>query len=98
MELFQVITGVIGVLMSLGYYPQAYKIWKLKSARELSLINYAILSIGTTLWLVYGILIGDSTIIVGFVFGVIGSWLVLGLILKYRNTDRVSLPDTEAGQ
>ncbi len=49
MEFFKIVTGVIGVLMSLGYYPQAYKIWKLKSARELSLINYAILSIGTTL-------------------------------------------------
>jgi MtN3 and saliva related transmembrane protein len=88
MEFFKIITGVIGVLMSLGYYPQAYKIWKLKSARELSLINYAILSIGTTLWLVYGILMNDSTIIVGFVFGVIGSWLVLALILKYRKADK----------
>ncbi len=30
----------------------------------------------------------DSTIIVGFVFGVIGSWLVLALILKYRKADK----------
>lgn len=81
--------------MSFGYYPQAYRIWKLKSARELSLVNYTILSIGTTLWLAYGILIQDSTIIFGFVFGVIGSWLVLALILKYRKTDGASVRDAQ---
>jgi MtN3 and saliva related transmembrane protein len=84
MEIFKIITSVVGVLMSFGYYPQAYRIWKLKSAKELSLVNYCILSVGTTLWFIYGIIINDPVIIAGFIAGAIGSWLVLALVIRYR--------------
>ena len=77
--------------MSLGYYPQAYKIWKLKSAKEISLINYIILGIGTTTWLVYGYVLKDAVIMTSFIFGVIGSWLMIFLVLKYRNTSLKNL-------
>ena len=86
MKLFEVFVTAVGIIMSLGYFPQAYKIYKSKSARNVSFINYIILSIGTLTWLVYGILLKDVVIIISFVVGVIGSWLVLLLLLKYRNS------------
>lgn len=86
MKIFQIVTTIIGITMSLGYYPQAYKIWKLKSAKELSLINYGILGIGTLTWFIYGIVLKDIVIMTSFVFGVVGSWLMIFLVLKYRNT------------
>lgn len=86
MEIFQVVTGIVGVVMSLGYYPQAYKIWKLKSASEISFINYLILSVGTLVWFIYGLLLKDIIIMISFAVGVIGSWLVLFLMLRYRNS------------
>ena len=73
--------------MSFGYFPQAYKIYKLKSVKEISLINYIILGIGTFMWFLYGVLIKDMTLIFGFAVGIIGSWLILFLFFKYRNKD-----------
>lgn len=79
------ITAVVGITMSIGYFPQAYKIWKLKSAREISLINCLILSVGTAVWFIYGFLAKDTIVMVGFALGVVGSWLVLFLTLRYRD-------------
>ena len=84
MEFLKILTAVTGVVMSLGYYPQAYKIWKLKSAKEISLLNYVILSIGTAIWTIYGIFLRDPVIIVSFIVGVIGANLVLILSVKYK--------------
>ena len=84
MKTLQIITIITSIAMSAGYFPQAYKIWKLKSAREISLTNGIVLSIGTMIWLIYGISIKDWVIIISFIIGVIGSWTVLALTLRYR--------------
>lgn len=84
MKLIQIMTVVAGIAMSFGYYPQAYKIWKLKSAKEISLLNYLITSIGTPIWLYYGISIKDPVLIVSFTISVVGTWLVLLLTIRYR--------------
>ena len=72
--------------MSVGYYPQAYKIYKNKSAKDISVPTYAIFSIGTFVWTLYGFYLNDLPIILSFVIGVAGSWAVLGLTLYYRKS------------
>ena len=78
------LASIMGVILSLGYYFQAYSIIKIRSAEGVSLASYLIFAFGTLTWLVYGIALRDLSIITGFFFGVIGSWLVLILALKYR--------------
>lgn len=85
MKIFQVFVTIMGMVMSLGYFPQAYKIYKLKSVKEISLTNYLILSLGTFVWFLYGMLIHDITLILGFALGVVGSWTILVLFVKYRD-------------
>lgn len=85
MDIFTVFVSFIGVLMSLGYYPQAYTIWKNKSAKNVSIITFLIFSIGTLTWLIYGIKNDDVPVILSFGLGVVGSWLVLFLSILYRN-------------
>lgn len=85
MKIFQVFVTTMGVAMSIGYFPQVYKIWKNKSSADISIPSFVIFSIGTLTWLIYGILIHDVTIILGFLIGVIGSWSVLSLSVLYRN-------------
>jgi len=80
----EIIVTSIGVLMSVGYYPQAYKIYKNKSAKDISVPTYIIFSIGTFVWTMYGFYLNDLPIILSFVIGVVGSWIVLGLTLYYR--------------
>jgi len=85
MELFfKILVTIMGVLMSLGYYPQAYKLYKTKSSQDISLSTFVIFAVGTFVWTVYGFFQKDFTIILLFLIGVIGSWSVLYLTIRYR--------------
>ncbi len=84
--MLELLTTIMGVAMSFAYYPQAYKIYKLKSSENISIISYIIFSAGTATWTVYGVLTGNFPIVISFVVGVVGSWLVLFLSLYYKNS------------
>jgi MtN3 and saliva related transmembrane protein len=79
-----ILTTIMGVLMSLGYYPQAYRMFKRKSAEDVSLLTFLIFAIGNVIWLLYGVQNGDPVIILGFGVGVVGAWLVVILWFIYR--------------
>lgn len=84
MKFFQILTTVVGIVMSLGYFPQAYKMYKTKSAENLSLATFGIFAVGTLIWAFYGFFIKDYVLILSFTVGVVGSWLVLILSIKYK--------------
>jgi MtN3 and saliva related transmembrane protein len=76
--------GIIaGALTTFGIVPQIIRVYKLKSAREISLtFNITILA-GILLWLIYGIFLGLMPIII---WNIIGAVLVTSLLvgkLKY---------------
>jgi len=82
--ILEILASIMGIMMSLGYYPQAFSILKKKSAKDVSELSYIIFAIGTTTWLIYGIIINSLTIILSFSLGVIGSWFVLILTFIYH--------------
>jgi MtN3 and saliva related transmembrane protein len=45
-----------GLLTTVSLLPQVMKIWKSKSAKDISLKMFAAFSLGVALWLVYGVL------------------------------------------
>lgn len=79
-----VLTTTMGILMSLGYYPQAYRMFRRKSSDDVSLLTFLIFAVGNIVWLLYGLQNQDLVIILGFGVGVVGSWLVVILWLLYR--------------
>ncbi len=83
-KFIKIAATIMGVIMSLGYFPQAYKVYKNKSSKDISLLAFVIFSLGTLTWFIYGLTIKDIPIILGFILGVIGSWLVLILSIIYR--------------
>jgi uncharacterized protein with PQ loop repeat len=83
-QIISTVVTVVGVAFSVGYYPQAYHIWRKKSSTDVSILSYVIFAVGTTVWTMYGIYLKNWTIFLSFIFGLIGSWLVLGLTLWYR--------------
>lgn len=84
LPVLEVVTTIFGVLMSLAHWLQAWRLWQHKSSRDVSLWTYIIFSLGTAVWFLYGLVIHEWPIIIGFGFGVGGAVLALVLILRYR--------------
>jgi len=61
-----------GALTTLGFIPQIIRVYKLKSAREISTAFNVTLLAGIILWLIYGVLHGLAPLII---------WNIIGLIL-----------------
>lgn len=87
MELTTIISwlaSVFGVLMSISWFAQAKRIWKRKSAQDVSMLFLSIFAVGNLIWLVYGLFIQDIPIILSFAVGLLGVITVFFLALKYR--------------
>jgi len=82
--IFEVLASISGVLMASSGFPQALKIFKKKSAKEISLSSRLILLIGGLIWLVYGVLLSSFAIIISNVFGTVAEIIVLIGYAKYR--------------
>jgi MtN3 and saliva related transmembrane protein len=50
-------------LTTAAYIPQAYKTIKTRSTKDLSLVTFTMLFVGTVLWFIYGLYIRDTPII-----------------------------------
>lgn len=50
-------------LTTSSFLPQAIRIWRTRSARDVSLVMYVMMAAGNSLWLTYGILIGSVSMI-----------------------------------
>jgi len=60
-----------------------WRVWKTRSARDLSLPMYLIFTTGVALWLVYGVMLGSWPIIVGNAITVVLAGIVLAMKLKF---------------
>lgn len=60
------------------------RIWQKKEADDVSLITFGIFALGTCVWTIYGLVMSDWVVIVSFAVGMLGSWSVLGLTIRYR--------------
>ncbi|MCW0236565.1 MAG: SemiSWEET transporter [Ferrovibrio sp.] len=54
---------IAGALTTLAYVPQVVKVWRSRSARDISLGMFLLMNAGIALWLVYGLLIGSPGLI-----------------------------------
>ncbi len=83
-ELLAMITVVSGSIMSFSFFIQSHKIWRRKSAEDISLPFFIIFLIGTILWLLYGLSINSYSVTIANTFAVIGISSVIALYLKYK--------------
>jgi MtN3 and saliva related transmembrane protein len=80
---FWTIIGIIAALLtSFSFVPQVRKMWRRKSAKDVSHVTMFQLMIGCALWLVYGISRHDPVIIGANIVGI--AILIAGIILYYR--------------
>ena len=57
MNYIEILGLVAAIVTTSCFIPQVYKIWRDKSTKDISLIMYLIMTLGLTLWLIYGIAI-----------------------------------------
>jgi MtN3 and saliva related transmembrane protein len=77
MTILYILATISGIFLAFGASPQAIKIFRNKSARDVSPIPYFITFIGGFIWLLYGFEIGNAPIILVNIIGVIIAVLVL---------------------
>jgi MtN3 and saliva related transmembrane protein len=94
-EAWTIIGVVAATFTSFGFVPQVRKMWRRRSARDVSHITLFQMMIGCLLWLAYGLVRRDIIIIIANVVAI--AVLVVGVILYYRFREKkAALPDTTA--
>jgi MtN3 and saliva related transmembrane protein len=84
MEMFTIVGFVAAIFTTTGFLPQAFKIFKTKSTKDISLTMYLVLAIGTLLWLIYGIMIKELPVIIANSLSLSLIIGILALKLKYK--------------
>ncbi len=86
MSPFEYLGIIAGFLTTFALVPQIIRIYKLKSAHEISLIFNTSMLLGVIIWLVYGIVFDHLSLIIWNSIGIVlDGWLLFAKI-KY---DRV---------
>lgn len=82
---YLVFVGLLaGALTTISFLPQAVKIFRTKSAKDISLHAFAILDIGTFIWILYGFGINSIPVIATNVFTFLLVSAIVILKLKSR--------------
>ncbi len=74
---------IAGFLTTISTLPQILRVYKLKSAREISILFNILLLAGVVLWLIYGALLGLLPLIIWNAIALVLIGLLLGAKLKY---------------
>tara|TARA_B100000809_G_scaffold122835_1_gene120851 strand:- start:2843 stop:3097 length:255 start_codon:yes stop_codon:yes gene_type:complete len=79
------ILGIMGATLSgITFFPQVYRTWKLKSAKELSLTMILIILLSNIIWLIYAFKKNDMAIIYANLFVGSCALTILYFKLKYK--------------
>jgi len=84
MNIFAILASISGVLMAAAGFPQAIKIFKTKSAKDISISSRLILFFGGLIWFIYGLLLSNFPIIISNIVGTIAEILVIWGYVLYK--------------
>ena len=76
---------IAGTLTSIAAIPQLVKTLRTRHARDISIWQPLLLAVGIALWLVYGMLIHDTPLILSNIIPLICNIMLTILKLRYRN-------------
>ena len=83
---WKLIGAIAACLTSFAFIPQVLKMQTAKSAKDVSLITLVQLSLGVSLWIIYGIYLKDYIIILANTVTLLTLASALFLYYKYRRT------------
>ena len=83
MDLTAYLGLMAGFIITCSLVPQILRVFRLKSAREISILFTSLLLLGMALWLIYGIRLGLLPVILWNAIGAVLVTILLGAKLKY---------------
>jgi len=88
-HMVELLGSLAAVCTTASLVPQLMRVWRRKSAQDISLGMFSMFSLGVALWLIYGILIGSRPVEAANAVTLVLSLAILVLKLRY---DRRPLP------
>lgn len=82
--LIDLVGALAAVLTTTAFFPQAIKTIRTRDTRGLSLTMYTLLLAGVTLWLVYGLSIGNWPLILANAIVLVPQTMVMAILLQER--------------
>jgi MtN3 and saliva related transmembrane protein len=83
---------VAGALTTVSFVPQVWRIWRRRSAADVSLGMLVLFTSGVVAWLGYGILIAATPVIAANAVTLVLVLCAIVLKLRYARGDRASAP------
>ena len=84
MDIVETLGFAAGFLTTIAFIPQVVKIWRTKSARDVSLPAFATFTVGIAVWVAYGVLKGAPSIVVWNVVTMALAIAILVMKVRYR--------------
>ncbi len=81
---YDIIGYLAAFFSTISLLPQIIKLYRERSAQAVSVIMYSLYSVGTVLWLVYGILLNSTPLIITEVITLIFALTILMMKLKWN--------------
>jgi MtN3 and saliva related transmembrane protein len=89
MTLAPLTTSLVGaaaaICTTISFVPQLVRVWRRKSARDISLGMFLLFSVGILLWLIYGVLLHSLPMMASNTATLALALAILGLKLHYDN-------------
>ncbi len=84
------IGSVAAICTTISFVPQLVRVWRRRSADDISLVMFLLFSFGVALWLIYGLLIGSGPMIAANTVTLTLALAILILKLRFDGRARVS--------
>lgn len=88
MQIHEIIGYTGGLISSVSFLPQVLKIWKTKSAHDLSMITLVLLFSNATLWCAYGAMIDAKPLWITNTIVLLMILLMILFKIIFRNNPR----------
>jgi MtN3 and saliva related transmembrane protein len=82
-DLITTIGFAAAALTTVAFVPQVLKVWRTRSAADISLGMYSLFTLGVALWLIYGVLIYSWPIILANLITMILAGAMLAMKIKF---------------
>ena len=83
-DAIEILGLIAAACTTFGWIPQMYKTFKTKDVSSLSLPMYLVICTGTILWLIYGLIINSTAVILANIVAIAFTFTLILAILKYR--------------